>query len=243
MGNTIVAHAHLIDHTEFVNGIKGATVHDAFNFLTVFTFLPLEIITQAAGAGLLLSMSDSMADGLVGASASTFTSPVKILVGPLSKAFMGIDKNIIKGIAKGCIECTIKEKDIGDIGGSVFILIISLVFLCVALYGIVRILHHLVLSSGRVEGTDGKETPFVYYTRKVLRISPYLSILFGMILTICVQSSSITTSALTPLVALQIIGVEDMLPLTLGANIGTTCTAFLAAIVTEKKNAIQIALC
>merc|ERR1719191_2655407 len=195
--NTIVAHAHLVDHTEFANGIKGATVHDAFNFLTVLTLLPLEIITQAAGAGMLLSMSSSMADGLVGASASTFTSPVKILVGPLSKAFIKIDKNIIKGIAKGCIECTIKEKDIdtgsdgkigdtgckddsrkdkqkekikmcvppeqwtetyeegrvvkggfakgmGDIGGSVFILIISLVFLCVALYGIVQILHHLV---------------------------------------------------------------------------------------------------
>merc|ERR1712139_671381 len=80
-------------------------------------------------------------------------------------------------------------------------------------------------------------------TRKVLRLSPYLSILFGMLMTICVQSSSITTSALTPLVALSIISVEDMLPLTLGANLGTTCTAFLASIVTEKKNAIQIALC
>jgi len=125
----------------------------------------------------------------------------------------------------------------------VSILIISLIFLCLALYGIVRVLHHLVLSSGRVQSEDGGETPFVYYTRKVLRLSPYLSILFGMVLTICVQSSSITTSALTPLVALQIISVEDMLPLTLGANIGTTCTAFLAAIVTEKKNAIQIALC
>merc|ERR1719405_417236 len=66
---------------------------------------------------------------------------------------------------------------------------------------------------------------------------------FGMTMTIMVQSSSITTSALTPLVALGIISVEDMLPLTLGANIGTTCTAFLASIVTEKKNAIQIALC
>merc|ERR1719262_359448 len=30
---------------------------------------------------------------------------------------------------------------------------------------------------------------------------------------------------------------------TLGANIGTTCTAFLAAIVTEKKNAIMISVC
>jgi sodium-dependent phosphate cotransporter len=37
--------------------------------------------------------------------------------------------------------------------------------------------------------------------------------------------------------------VEDMLPLTLGANIGTTCTAFLAAIVTEKKSAIMISVC
>merc|ERR1712050_305002 len=64
-----------------------------------------------------------------------------------------------------------------------------------------------------------------------------------MFVTILVQSSSITTSTLVPLVALGIITVEDMLPLTLGANLGTTCTAFLASIVTEKKNAIQIALC
>merc|ERR1719198_2008104 len=89
----------------------------------------------------------------------------------------------------------------------------------------------------------GSETAFVRYTRKILRMNAYLSIFFGMCMTILVQSSSITTSALTPLVALQIISVEDMLPLTLGANIGTTCTAFLAAIVTEKKSAIQIALC
>merc|ERR1719230_37040 len=85
--NTIVAHGHIIDRTEFVNGITGATVHDAFNFLTVATLLPLEIITQAIGGGLLLSMSDSMADGLVGSSASTFTSPVKLIVGPFSKKF------------------------------------------------------------------------------------------------------------------------------------------------------------
>merc|ERR1712037_1036422 len=66
---------------------------------------------------------------------------------------------------------------------------------------------------------------------------------FGMLMTILVQSSSVVTSALTPLVALQIISVEDMLPLTLGANLGTTCTAFLASMVSEKRDAIQIALC
>merc|ERR1719409_1756361 len=90
---------------------------------------------------------------------------------------------------------------------------------------------------------DGGEVAIMRYTRKILGLNPYLSIFFGMVMTICVQSSSITTSALVPLVALEIVSVEDMLPLTLGANIGTTCTAFLASIVTEKKAAIQIALC
>merc|ERR1712203_162865 len=233
-----------------------------------------------------MGLSDSIADGIVGSSASTFKSPVKILVSPLSKAFISINKDIIKGIAKGCIECVgpngesgfckddsrkdkNKEKikqcvsladwketyeggnivkgglasEMGDVAGSIVVLIFALVFLCIALYGIVRILHYLVLSSGRVSNSDGSETAFVRYTRKVLRMNPYLSIFFGMCMTILVQSSSITTSALTPLVALQIISVEDMLPLTLGANIGTTCTAWLAAMVTEKKDAVQIALC
>merc|ERR1719395_302315 len=284
--NTIVAHGHILDKNEFMQGFMGATVHDAFNLLSVAIMLPLEIITQAFGAGLLFSLSDVLADAIVGESASTFKSPVKIIVGPVSKSFISIDKNIIKGIAKGCLSCTgpngetgfckddsrkdkagkkIKQcvsravwedtyengrivkggfaKGMGDIGGSVVVLVIALVFLCVALYGIVRILHYLILSSGRMQNEDGSETWFIRYTRKVLRISPYLSMFFGMIMTIMVQSSSITTSALTPLVALGIISVEDMLPLTLGANIGTTCTAFLASIVTEKKNAIQIALC
>merc|ERR1719161_54512 len=135
-------------------------------------------------------------------------------------------------------------KDLGDEGGAVLILVISLIFLCIALYYIVKLLHYLVLSSGRAEAQgDQSETKFVRWTRKILRFNGFVSILFGMVMTIAVQSSSIVTSTLTPVVALGIISVEDMLPLTLGANIGTTCTAFLAAIVTEKKNAIMISVC
>ena len=71
----------------------------------------------------------------------------------------------------------------------------------------------------------------------------YLNILVGTLLTISVQSSSVTTSALTPLVGLDIISLEQMYPITLGANIGTTCTGLLGALVTGKVNALQIALC
>jgi sodium-dependent phosphate cotransporter len=67
--------------------------------------------------------------------------------------------------------------------------------------------------------------------------------ILGALLTISVQSSSITTSTFTPLVGLDILTVEQMFPLTLGANIGTTCTAILASLVTDSRNAIQIALC
>lgn len=288
--NTMVAHGHVRDKEEFRRGFEGATVHDAFNILTVLVLLPIEVITQAFGAGLLKSISSALADGLVGAAVSDFESPLDYIVGPVSKSFIKINKNLIKGIAKGCHSCTpvqqnitsgvsyclddsrkdsdgekIKQcvtqeewqeiyhqgrivkggfaKGMGDVGGSIVVLIISLVFLCFALYWIVRLLHHLVLSSGRAQMKDGGDTPFVRLTKKILKSNPYVLMLFGMVMTIVVQSSSIITSTLTPLVAIGIMSLEEMLALTLGANIGTTCTAFLASIVTEKKSAIQIALC
>jgi sodium-dependent phosphate cotransporter len=79
--------------------------------------------------------------------------------------------------------------------------------------------------------------------QKSLSISPYLTMIVGVLLTISVQSSSIITSTFTPLVGLSILTVEQMFPLTLGANIGTTCTAILASLVTESVSAIQIAIC
>jgi sodium-dependent phosphate cotransporter len=51
----------------------------------------------------------------------------------------------------------------------------------------------------------------------------------GLFITIIVQSSSITTSTLTPVAAVGLIQLEDMFPLTLGANIGTTVTGIMAA--------------
>jgi sodium-dependent phosphate cotransporter len=56
------------------------------------------------------------------------------------------------------------------------------------------------------------------------------ALLIGMVLTIMVQSSSITTSTIVPLVAAGIVTVEQIFPLVVGANIGTTITALLAAL-------------
>merc|ERR1719331_953552 len=133
--------------------------------------------------------------------------------------------------------------DMGDVLGSTVVLFIALFFLCFALYWIVRILHYLVLSSGRRVGENGEQTPFMRLTQKVLGMHPVLSIIYGMLMTFAVQSSSIITSTLTPLVALDIISLEEVLPLTLGANIGTTCTAFIASVVSGSQDAIQVSIC
>merc|ERR1719197_98230 len=278
----------------------GATVHDAFNFLTVICLFPVEVAT-----GILAMVSDRIAEMVLGADLQKWDSPVKLVTKPATKHFIGINKDLIKEIAKGCQPCEttdaglcrhdVKEgdsytvgtmecndsfchdvkkagdekfhfcmseedwtqkhhveervvksgfaADMGDVVGSTVVLIIALFFLCFALYWIVRILHYLVLSSGRRVGENGEQTTFMRLTQKVLGMHPVLSIIYGMLMTFAVQSSSIITSTLTPLVALDIITLEQMLPLTLGANIGTTCTAFIASVVSGSQDAIQVSIC
>merc|ERR1712217_843095 len=79
--------------------------------------------------------------------------------------------------------------------------------------------------------------------RYATKLNDYLAILIGLGVTIVVQSSSVTTSALTPLCGVGVLPIEKMLPMTLGANIGTTCTALIASLVSLKFGAVQIALC
>lgn len=53
-------------------------------------------------------------------------------------------------------------------------------------------------------------------------LSDYVLVAVGCFVTILVQSGSITTSTLTPLVGLGVLRLEKMYPVTLGANVGTT---------------------
>ncbi len=58
---------------------------------------------------------------------------------------------------------------------------------------------------------------------------PVSGIVSGAAMTVMVQSSSTTTSLMVPLVGNGLFTVRQMYPFTLGANIGTTITALLAA--------------
>ena len=55
-----------------------------------------------------------------------------------------------------------------------------------------------------------------------LAFSGYVALIVGAVMTILVQSSSIFTSTLTPLIGVGAITIERAYPLTLGSNVGTT---------------------
>jgi len=58
---------------------------------------------------------------------------------------------------------------------------------------------------------------------------PKQSFALGLGLTAAVQSSSITTSLIVPLIGSGVLKIKKILPYTIGANIGTTVTAIMAA--------------
>ena len=65
-----------------------------------------------------------------------------------------------------------------------------------------------------------------------------IGILVGIVLTVMVQSSSITTSVMVPLAGAGLVTLAQIFPITLGANVGTTVTALLASMIVTGDSAL-----
>ncbi|HHI02533.1 MAG TPA: hypothetical protein ENL22_03315, partial [candidate division Zixibacteria bacterium] len=107
--------------------------------------------------------------------------------------------------------------------------LIAILMLFVALKFMVDIMKSLVIS--RVEG---------FFDRTIFKTT-FRALTFGIILTSIVQSSSITTSLVIPLVGAGVLTIRQIYPYTLGANIGTTVTAIMASLVTQNPGAVAVA--
>lgn len=71
--------------------------------------------------------------------------------------------------------------------------------------------------------------------------SPMKSFAWGLLTTAAIRSSTITTSLVVPLVAKKVVKLRDAAPFIMGANVGTTITAFIAAMFNSNA-AISIAI-
>uniref|UniRef100_A0A8C7ND46 Sodium-dependent phosphate transport protein 2B n=1 Tax=Oncorhynchus mykiss TaxID=8022 RepID=A0A8C7ND46_ONCMY len=130
-----------------------------------------------------------------------------------------------------------------DLAVGLILLALSLLILCTCLILIVKLLNSMLKGQVAVVIKKVLNTDFPFPFGWV---TGYIAIMVGAGMTFIVQSSSVFTSAITPLVGIGVISLERAYPLTLGSNIGTTTTAILAAMAAPGEtlaNSLQVALC
>ena len=165
--------------------------------------------------GYLSESASWLTDKIIGSSGAEFKSPLKAAV-KLPATWI---KELLSSFGAQ-----------GDVKGGLMI-VFGLIFIFLALAYITKNMRLLV--ADRVE---------VAINRALSAGSGIVAILIGTLITISVQSSSITTSVLVPLAASGVLTLENIYPVTLGANVGTTVTALLASLATGSPAAVTVAL-
>ncbi len=164
--------------------------------------------------GYLHRTASALASVLAGTSGIEFKSPLKLITKPISK-------EIIHGIS---------SFGFTQIVSGVLIVIIGIGLLMISLIVLSKLLKSLVLSK----------------LQRILHASTdssgIIAILIGVVFTVIVQSSSVTTSLMIPMAAAGILTIRHVFPVALGANVGTTITALLASLATGRPEALTIAL-
>ncbi|XP_002741947.1 sodium-dependent phosphate transport protein 2A-like [Saccoglossus kowalevskii] len=134
--------------------------------------------------------------------------------------------------------------DLADEVIGLILLVVSLALLMGCLIGIVKVLGSMLRGSAANATKKFLNANFPGY---LSWLTGYIAILIGAFFTMLLQSSSVFTSMLTPLVGMRVITLARMYPLTLGANIGTTFTSLLAAFASSDsqdfEEGVQISLC
>ncbi|MGQ9609147.1 MAG: Na/Pi symporter [bacterium] len=216
----IVAMAHINRKQEFRKAFAGATVHDAFNVLSVIILMPLHLVSQhILGISFLEFLAMELSNTLEHVGGLKFTSPLKFIVEPISNLFY---ETLLPAILYPFGQLSVIFKSI--IG-----LIFALLLLFFALTFMVKYMKSALLV--KIENLFD-----TYIFKTALR-----SFLVGMFITATIQSSSVSVSLSVPLVAAGILTLDQVFPYILGANIGTTITAILASLVTGSKTAMTIA--
>ncbi len=200
--NLLVSVAHIRNRLEFRRALAGAAVHDFFNVLSVAVLFPLEVAFKILSAPATAFGHWLIGLGVFPPNPKDFNL-IKLATWPFTK---GIDKILLNLL------------ELSKPVAGLLIAAAALVLLFGSLAMLVKVLRGAL--THRLGGLFGK----------VLFVSPGRSFAVGILTTAMVQSSSVTTSLAVPLVATGVLRLRQIYPYTLGANVGTTVTAMLAAL-------------
>jgi sodium-dependent phosphate cotransporter len=215
--NTIVSLGSVRIRRQFRRAFTAAIVHDMFNLLTVAMLFPLEWITRsfsADGHGWLTRLAVWLTDIMGLEPIDKPNSPIKLITAPIVSVFEYFGGAVTHGeAARGAI-----------------LAVLGLVALFISLAMLVRNLKGALL--WRLEGLF----------RKVFFRNDATAYGIGALTTVLVQSSSVTTSLIVPLAGAGAVKLKRVFPYTLGANLGTTITAVLAASANPVAAAVTVAV-
>ena len=164
--------------------------------------------------GFLQKTATVLAGLFANAGGIKFTSPIKMATKPM----IGFIKHFL-----------LKTLALPHNAGYGVMIVISIVFLFFSMFFIVKLMKSMVM----------KKTETVL--DNIIGERGLIGIFAGLFLTIIVQSSSITTSLVVPMAGAGLLTLIQIFPYTLGANIGTTVTAILAALITGNIAAVTVA--
>ncbi|KAG8447386.1 hypothetical protein GDO86_014743 [Hymenochirus boettgeri] len=131
--------------------------------------------------------------------------------------------------------------NLSDMAVGFILLTASLLVLCTCLILIVKVLNSVLKGqiAQAIKKIINADFPFPFSW-----VTGYLAILVGAVMTFVVQSSSVFSAAIVPLMGIGVISMERAYPLLLGSNIGTTTTAVLAALASpaeQLSDSVQVA--
>ncbi|HEY9117649.1 MAG TPA: Na/Pi symporter, partial [Roseivirga sp.] len=162
--------------------------------------------------------------------------PLELYYGVLSKTSIYLQEFLI---GNGSMNSNFRLDKIFDFGLTRFFVELignQFAMMFIALIGLFASIKLLtsVIQKSIIGDSRNKLRSFVFE-------KPFKSFGWGMAITAAIQSSSVTTSLVVPLVATQKLKLRNVFPFIIGANLGTTITALIAASFSSKI-ALSIAL-
>jgi sodium-dependent phosphate cotransporter len=214
IGTTVTGTLVSLGHIRQSNEFRRAfATASVHDFFNVFAVLLL--LPLELLFGVISRPAEWISAKLVGTGGADWDSPVKQWVqGPV-----GLLEDLWSAVGVS-----------GTVQG-VLMVLSGLVIILVALTFITRNMRSLV--ADRVERS---------VNAMLTRGGGAIGLLLGLAITVAVQSSSITTSILVPLAGAGVITVRSAYPVALGANVGTTITALLAALAASSPDGLSVAL-
>ncbi|PIC17706.1 hypothetical protein B9Z55_023855 [Caenorhabditis nigoni] len=260
--NAMVSLAYSGKPEQFRRAFSAAILGDVFNICGLFVIFPMEMVT-----GLIEKVSWWIVDPLISEQGLSFKT-LDLLTDPINQIILQVNEAELlnatirpemfapnHSFVQRCsftngtriYNCpyhhlfaytSLSDKNIGWI-----VLFISIFCLVMCLVGIVYLIQKLLdgHAANYVRNLLSKECPGMFKP-----CTGYLVMLVGLVVTILIQSNSIFSSSLTPLVGSGVVSLEQMYPLVLGSNIGTTFSGVLAAFSTDPsrfEKALHMAMC